>query len=358
MKVLNDLYFRLAERKAIFTLFMIGILLIGTLQLRNYYAVPKYKPISEDDKNRIVSLESSDSSTIRPEWRTKYSANQRSRSNGYGKQGRKRQSKKEFEKFQFDPNSISKDSLELLGISGKTASILDNYRKKGGRFRKPEDLKKVYGMDKHFDEIKNLISIKQPSADEGGPAVTKDSLGNTVLDSTWQTKKYTPQVDSSYLLNSAEESEKASEISVTSIRIYELNEVDTYEIQLVRGIGEKLSKRILKYRGRLGGFYDVEQLYEVWGMEGPRTAELVHSFTVDTTLITKLKVNYASVDELREHAYLQWKKGTIVDRYRKNHYPIRNMEEFKKIKIFSDEELEKLRPYLDFEYEDKSKGKE
>jgi len=48
--------------------------------------------------------------------------------------------------FAFDPNTLSGDSLMLLGLSGRTVRTLLNYRSKGGQFRKPEDLKKVYGL--------------------------------------------------------------------------------------------------------------------------------------------------------------------------------------------------------------------
>ena len=44
--------------------------------------------------------------------------------------------------FRFNPNSLSVDSLELLGFARKIAERVDNYRKKGGTFYRKEELKK------------------------------------------------------------------------------------------------------------------------------------------------------------------------------------------------------------------------
>jgi len=44
--------------------------------------------------------------------------------------------------FKFDPNSLSIDSLMLLGFSEKIAQRMQNYISKGGHFYKKEDVKK------------------------------------------------------------------------------------------------------------------------------------------------------------------------------------------------------------------------
>ena len=50
--------------------------------------------------------------------------------------------------FHFDPNSASFDTLTLLGLSDKQAGTIINYRSKGGKFRQPGDIKKIFGIDK------------------------------------------------------------------------------------------------------------------------------------------------------------------------------------------------------------------
>ena len=49
--------------------------------------------------------------------------------------------------------------------------------------------------------------------------------------------------------------------------VVELNSADTTILQKIPGIGSSFSKRIVKYRALLGGFYTVEQLAVVYGIE-------------------------------------------------------------------------------------------
>ena len=47
----------------------------------------------------------------------------------------------------------------------------------------------------------------------------------------------------------------------------DLNQANPEELQVIYGIGDKLSARIVKFRNRLGGFLVNEQLYDVYGLE-------------------------------------------------------------------------------------------
>ena len=65
------------------------------------------------------------------------------------------------ETFRFDPNTATKDELVRLGISSRTAQTLLNYRSKGGRFFKKEDLKKVYGLrQEDYDRLEEWVIIE------------------------------------------------------------------------------------------------------------------------------------------------------------------------------------------------------
>lgn len=46
----------------------------------------------------------------------------------------------------------------------------------------------------------------------------------------------------------------------------EINTADTTELKRLRGIGSVLSARIVKYRGKIGGFTSVEQLRNIYGL--------------------------------------------------------------------------------------------
>jgi len=64
------------------------------------------------------------------------------------------------ELFQFDPNTLSVEDWQKLGLSEKTSKTIDKYRSKGGKFYKPEDIKRIWGMPEGFYErVKDYIVI-------------------------------------------------------------------------------------------------------------------------------------------------------------------------------------------------------
>jgi hypothetical protein len=48
--------------------------------------------------------------------------------------------------FEFDPNTLDEAGWKKLGVPARTIKTILKYREKGGRFRKPEDLQRVYGL--------------------------------------------------------------------------------------------------------------------------------------------------------------------------------------------------------------------
>src|SRR5947208_2447338 len=50
--------------------------------------------------------------------------------------------------FYFDPNTLNEEGFSKLGLNQKTIHTLINYRSKGGYFKTPEDIRKIYGLSK------------------------------------------------------------------------------------------------------------------------------------------------------------------------------------------------------------------
>src|SRR5665648_1161064 len=127
--------------------------------------------------------------------------------------------------FSFDPNTSSYDTLIMLGLAGKEAGTLINYRNKGGKLRKPSDIKKIYGIEEGMAE--RLIPFVE-------------------------IKAYT--------------SEKSVKLSGRQQKfLIDINSCDSATLVTLSGIGPVLSARIIKYRRLLGGFATTEQLKEVYG---------------------------------------------------------------------------------------------
>ena len=55
--------------------------------------------------------------------------------------------------FYFDPNTLDLAGWQRIGLQDKTINTILNYRKKGGRFRQPEDLRKIYSLQKEEADL-------------------------------------------------------------------------------------------------------------------------------------------------------------------------------------------------------------
>jgi competence protein ComEA len=62
--------------------------------------------------------------------------------------------------FYFDPNTLGADGWRKLGVRDKTIASMQKYIAKGGRFREPDDLRKVWGLrDDEKDRLVPYVRI-------------------------------------------------------------------------------------------------------------------------------------------------------------------------------------------------------
>jgi competence ComEA-like helix-hairpin-helix protein len=130
----------------------------------------------------------------------------------------------------------------------------------------------------------------------------------------------------------------------------ELNTADTASLKKVPGIGSAFARRIATYRSKLGGFYTVEQLREVYGLEDDeRFLPLKDWFYADTSFIAKLPVNYLPPDSLAKHPYLNYRQARIICQLRKQNV-LSGWENLSLLDEFTDADRERLSAYLSFYY--------
>jgi len=84
----------------------------------------------------------------------------------------------------------------------------------------------------------------------------------------------------------------------------DLNTVDSLTLLRVPGIGPSFAHRILSLRQRLGGYYTVLQLQEVYGMNEEKFLELRPWFTIKTQP-TVHRLSELRADSLPWHPYLR-----------------------------------------------------
>ncbi len=202
--------------------------------------------------------------------------------------------KKKAQRFAFDPNFVSKDSLLLLGFKGKLADRLIKFRKYKP-FQKKEDLLKIYGIDSSlFANLADSIKIDL---------------------SKFPAKRFKSN----------------------------LNKIYSSELIKKYGFDELSALRFVKYRQILGGFYSTNQIYEVRGIDSLKVSKLIAENYLDTGKIRKFNIN---TRKFHYHPYFKRNAKDKLRRYRLSHDDFKTLEEIRLSKIFTSDEWSKIKYYL------------
>ncbi len=130
--------------------------------------------------------------------------------------------------------------------------------------------------------------------------------------------------------------------------IKDLNSATAEELITVKGIGEKLSQRIVKYRNKLGGFFINEQLYEVWGLDKEVANKVLERFPIiNKPTLKKINVNTATFKEVLSIVYIDYELTKKIFNYRDEVAELQSLEELKKIDGFPLEKFDRIALYLE-----------
>lgn len=216
---------------------------------------------------------------------------------------------KKIERFHFDPNNLPEEDWQRLGLSQKQIRIIKNFEAKGGKFRKKEDVKKIYGIkDEQYSLLEPYITIVSSNAvfENGEVIPLKTTKQNSIV---------------------------------------ELNTADSLQLLTVKGVGPFYAKNIIKYRNLLGGFVAKEQLMEIWKFDKEKYDAVEKFVRVDPTLAKKININTCDADQLKG-AYLKWNTANGIVNYRKAHGKFKTIDEIKATDLVDEETYRKIAPYL------------
>ena len=219
----------------------------------------------------------------------------------------------------FDPNTADSSTLVHLGFKPWQAKNMIKNRAAGGKYRKPEDLKKLYGMtDSMYQALTPYIYIAREEVDR----VAVDSLRKDSLPRWEEENKDT---------------------------ILNLRTADTVELKMIHGIGSYRARQIVRYREQLGGFVSVEQVLEAKGMENVDADSLLAHFWIDSVKIEPMNVNSVGVQRLSRHPYLRFEQAQAIYELRRKKIRLDSIQQLQQIECISAETLEKIAPYLNFD---------
>ncbi|WP_276497853.1 ComEA family DNA-binding protein [Pontibacter litorisediminis] len=224
----------------------------------------------------------------------------------------------------FNPNQLTVEEWQAFGLPKWLAQRILNYRSKVGDLTYKAELGRIYGLpDSVFQRLYPYIDLP-----EERPAKYKRSASIAT--------RPTPQPE--WHTNKREKFILAP---------FNINTADTTQLKQIRGIGSKLSARIIKYRSGLGGFHSVEQLREVYGLQ-PEVVDSLHKYTFvpKANTVQQLSINTASAEELRAHPYVSSNVARAIVAYREQHGKYSQLEDVRQVKLITAELYEKLRPYL------------
>ncbi len=216
-------------------------------------------------------------------------------------------------KFRFNPNTATVREFELLGFRSYIAKRIEKYRASGGKFRTRADLNKVYGIDQ--DLVKTLWNdIDLP-----------ETLEKPVQDERFQSNR-----------------------PVKAKQLIDINTADTTQLISLPGIGGKLAKRIVEFRSKLGGFYSLDQLQEVYGLKPETITMMLPQLTLDLSAVRPLEINKADFRTLDEHPYIDRNQANAIIQYRKQHGDYQTVEDLMKVVALNELTLNKIKNYIKF----------
>lgn len=226
----------------------------------------------------------------------------------------------------FDPNGLSIEQWNALGLSIKQAQVIKNYEAKGGKFLKKEDLAKIYSIsDTQYKRLAPFIRINE------GPTSTRKEN-----DTAWKGGMDNKEKSKQYI-------EKGRELSI------DIMNADSAEWVKLQGIGPVFARRIVNYRRALGGFNNIAQIAEVYGLPQDTYESIKDKlYLPDNGSVKKINVNECTVDELARHPYISKKEALWIVNYRDQHGFYKNLESLMGIELMNRDFLRKIEPYLEF----------
>lgn len=209
--------------------------------------------------------------------------------------------------FYFDPNTLAPADWLRLGIPEKTVRTIVNFRNKGGQFRLPEDLRKIWGLRKaDADRLVPYISIQSPVNDAYASRFSLPA----------REKKGTEQK-----------------------QVIDVNTATAAEWETLPGIGKVLANRLIRYREKLGGFTSLAQVKTTYGISDSVFTLILPLLRLQQEMGSgnrSLDLNTATVGQLTAVAGIPEAIAKAIVVYRKEYGPFQQITDLKKLVLISD----------------------
>ena len=219
----------------------------------------------------------------------------------------------------FDPNVVDSADFVRMGVRPYVAHNLLRYRAKGGVLRTADALARIYGMDAEtYQRLLPYIRIAE-------------AYRHPPREAAVQVKE---------MVQKPRRPEKFVRDTVL-----DLNRADTALLQKIPGIGPRIARLIVGYKGRLGGYCRVEQLNDILQAND----SLLKWFCVENPELRCLNLNRASVERLEAHPYVNFYQAKVIVEHRRRKGNLRSLEQLSLYEEFTEADLERINPYVCFD---------
>ena len=257
--------------------------------------------------------------------------------------------------FPFNPNTITEDSLQMLGFSQRQAASIIKYRTKGGKFRVKRDFAKMYVVDSvKYAALEPFILL--PDRLPGKRNVTNKP--KNVTNGEENARIVTEAADSVTNAHQAPAPQPAP-ASKYGTRlpkekyVCNLNTADSAALVQLYGIGGYYARKILQYRKRLGGsFVDTRQLLEIEGFTQERFDRIAGNVLVLDEDVKRFSLLGVSREEMSRHPYIGPYAARGIETFlrlkgRENFSSdVQLLEALVKERVISAQNADKLKEYL------------
>jgi competence protein ComEA len=240
----------------------------------------------------------------------------------------------------FDPNTMKEGDWVQLGLPGRVSLTISRYIEKGGRFRKPEDLKKIYGLKlSDYERLLPYVHIGRGVNYSAGRTVSPEYLKYNA--------QHAKKPDSVYaVMPDTKRRNTYSFYSGKKLELTDINLSDSANWAGLPGIGARLAARIIHFREKLGGFYQIDQVGETFGLPDSTFQKLKPVLRLSALSLVQLDINNASKEMLQAHPYIGWQLAKAIVTFRNQHGRFRTVDELLQLAQLDTLRFGKLKPYL------------
>ena len=250
------------------------------------------------------------------------------------------------ESFTFDPNEADSTQLLRLGLAPFQVRSIYRYRAKGGRFSTKDDFRRVYRLtNEQWEHLSPLIRISKKYQLVDLPQQKHPAYSQSYAEKVVRDDSQDSIVQLSDTLLQINRSKQTYPVKLSGDETMDINTADSAQLCRVPGIGPYFARQIIKYRRQLGGYVATEQLLQIENFPADAIAWLVIS---DTVGLQRLNVNKLSTRKLMKHPYMGYYRASDIENHKRIYGRVENIDALRKMPHFTDEDIRRLLPYLEF----------